>query len=147
MYEPYDFTNHRNYRDKHNIRYPGKIPFAGKEIDWNRRQIEKYFSEFFAWAKGHEIPTNRLVCSEFGCYRRNRGCREYLTDVIATLNAHKVHWAFYSFREDEWDGYDYEVGTGGLGWEYWKAKEAGQNPELPRHDNALFSLIKQEFSQ
>jgi HEAT repeat protein len=147
MYEPYEFTNHRNFRDKHNIKYPGKVPFAGEEIEWNKKQIERYFSSFFAWANAQGIPTNRLVCGEFGCYRRNQGCREYLTDVIAVLNEHDVHWAFYSFREDEWDGYDYEVGTGGLGAAYWAAKDTGENPKVPRKDNPLFDAIKEEFSQ
>jgi hypothetical protein len=147
MYEPYDFTNHRNFRDKHNIEYPGKVPFAGEQLEWNKQQIERYFSSFFAWANAQGIPTNRLVCGEFGCYRRNQGCREYLTDVIAVLNEHNVHWAFYSFREDEWDGYDYEVGTGGLGAVYWAAKDAGENPEVPRKDNLLFDVIKEQFSQ
>lgn len=147
MYEPYDFTNHRNFRDKHNIEYPGKVPFAGEEIEWNKQQIERYFSAFFAWGNAQGIPRNRLVCGEFGCYRRNQGCGEYLTDVIAVLNEHNVHWAFYSFREDEWDGYDYEVGTGGLGAAYWAAKDAGENPKVPRKDNPLFDVIKEEFSQ
>ncbi len=145
MYEPYDFTNHKNFREKYNIQYPGKVPFADDEIDWNKQQIENYFYPFFEWAKYQGIPNNRLVNSEFGCYRRNIGCQEYLSDVISILNSHCVHWAFYSFREDEWAGYDYEVGTVGLGWDYWKAKEAGQNPEVPRKDNALFNVIKKEF--
>lgn len=146
MYEPYDFTNHKNFREKRNIEYPGAVTFAGKEIKWDRQEIENYFSPFFAWAEEQGIGGNRIVCSEFGCYRRNTGCAEYLADVIAVLNAHNVHWAFYSFREDAWDGYDYEAGTGGLGQAYWQAKEAGENPEIPRRDNPLFGVIKKEFS-
>jgi hypothetical protein len=146
MYEPYSFTNHKNFREKHFYPYPGKVPFAGKEVDWNQGQIETYFAGFFGWAKEKGIPANRLVCGEFGCYRRNAGAVEYLTDVIAILNGHKLHWAFYSFREDEWDGYDYEVGPGSLGWKYWQAKEAGEDPEVPRKDNPLFAVIKKEFT-
>jgi len=145
MYEPYQFTSHNNFRDKRNIRYPGKVTYAGKEMNWDRQQIENYFAPFFVWAQAQGIPNNRLVNGEFGCYRRNEGCQTYLTDVIAVLNAHHLHWAFYSFREDEWDGMDYEVGTRGLGADYWAAKEAGKHPERPRHDNPLFDVIKQEF--
>ncbi len=146
MYEPYSFTNHKNFFEEHNLIYPGKISFAGKKVDWNKKQIENHFSTFFAWAKDKNIPLNRLVCGEFGCYRRNQGCQDYLEDVLTVLNSHNLHWAFYSFREDEWDGYDYEVGTVGLGEEYWKAKDKGENPKVPRHDNPLFDVIKREFS-
>lgn len=146
MYEPYQFTNHKNFREKRNYIYPGAIPYAGEDVYWNKQQIETYLSPFFKWAKTRKITSNRLVCGEFGCYRRNQGCKAYLTDVIAVLNSHGLHWAFYSFREDEWDGYDYEIGSGGLSAAYWQAKEAGQNPEAPRRDNPLFGVIKKEFS-
>ncbi len=146
MYEPYQFTSHKNFREKRNISYPGKITYAGKKMDWNRQQIENYFAPFFVWAQTQGIPNNRLVNGEFGCYRRNEGCQTYLTDVIAVLNAHNMHWALYSFREDEWDGMDYELGTRGLGADYWAAKEAGNHPEAPRRDNPLFDVIRREFA-
>lgn len=146
MYEPYQFTNHKNFRDEHNYIYPGTVPYAGKNVNWNKQEIEHYLSPFFEWAQTRKIPSNRLVCGEFGCYRRNQGAKTYLTDVIDVLNSHDLHWAFYSFREDEWDGYDYEIGTGGLGAAYWQAKEAGQKPDVPRRDNPLFGVIKEEFS-
>ena len=146
MYEPYQFTNHKNFRKEQSYVYPGTIPYAGEDVHWNKQKIENYLSPFCEWAKVRKIPSNRLVCGEFGCYRRNQGGKEYLTDVIAVLNSHGLHWAFYSFREDEWDGYDYEIGTTDLGAEYWQAKEAGQNPEVPRRDNPLFSIIKRQFS-
>ncbi len=146
MYEPYTFTNRRNFRREEPYVYPGRIPFGEKKLMWNKQQIDRYLAPFFDWARAHEIPVNRLVCGEFGCYRRNEGAATYLTDVIDVLNEHDLHWAFYSFREDEWDGYDYELGTGGLGAGYWQAKEAGENPPLNRRDNPLFDVIKSQFS-
>ncbi len=145
VYEPYRFTNRKNFTAARQYAYPGKILFEGKEVEWDTRQIERFLAPCFAWARQREIPPNRLVAGEFGCYRRNPGCQAYLTDVIGVLNARRVHWAVYTFRADEWDGYDYEVGTGGLGEDYWKTKEAGQNPEMPRKDNPLFGVIKKEF--
>ncbi|MEZ5277717.1 MAG: cellulase family glycosylhydrolase, partial [Opitutaceae bacterium] len=145
LYEPYDFTSASNFREKRNLSYPGMIPFAGEEMAWDSNQIEAYLQPFFAWAQDRKIANNRLVCGEFGCYRRNVGCDRYLADVISALNKREVHWAFYSFREDEWDGYDYEIGVNGLGWEYWKAKEEGLNPPRPRNNNPLFEVIKKEF--
>ena len=145
MYEPYQFTSHKNFREQRKLEYPGKVAYAGKQMDWNRQQIENYFTPFFAWAEARGISNNRLVNGEFGCYRRNQGCQAYLSDVISVLNGHNLHWAFYSFREDEWDGMDYEVGTRGRGADYWAAMEAGDSPKVPRHDNPLFDVIKQEF--
>jgi len=145
LYEPYSFTSASNFREERKLSYPGKVPFADEEMEWNYKQIEAYLQPLFDWAQDQKVARNRLVCGEFGCYRRNIGCDQYLADVISVLNKREVHWAFYSFREDEWDGYDYEIGVGGLGWEYWKAKEEGLNLPLPRSDNPLFEVIKKEF--
>lgn len=145
LYEPYSFTSASNFREERKLIYPGTVSFAGEEVEWNSKQIEAYLQPFFAWAQDRKIARNRLVCGEFGCYRRNVGCDQYLADVISVLNERQVHWAFYSFREDEWDGYDYEVGVGGLGAEYWKAKEEGLNPSPPRNDNPMFDVIKRKF--
>ena len=51
-----------------------------------------------------------------------------------------------AFREDGWDGMDYEVGTGALPWKYWQAVEAGHHPAPPRKDNPLFEVLKREFA-
>ncbi|MEW5701809.1 MAG: hypothetical protein AB1792_06230 [Candidatus Zixiibacteriota bacterium] len=64
-------------------------------------------------------------------------------DVIQVLQSHGWHWAFYSFREDTWDGMDYELGTQPLGAAYWSAVERGETPVLPRRDNPLWTVIKQ----
>lgn len=146
MYEPYPFTNHQNFRREEPYVYPGRIPHAKKKVNWNKRQMERHLSPFFAWVGAREIPINRVVCGEFGCYRRNPGAAAYLADVLDILNEHDLHWAFYSFREDGWDGYDYELGTEGMGPAYWQAKEAGRNPPLVRRDNPLFDVIKSQFS-
>jgi hypothetical protein len=114
-------------------------------VYWDMRTIELYFKPFLDWVQEKHIPINRIVAGEFGCMRKNRGVERYLRDVIDFLNDHGFHWAFYSFREDEWDGYDYELGTEGLGWKYWQAKENGVDPPLPRRNNELFDVIKQQF--
>ncbi|OMH39236.1 glycoside hydrolase family 5 protein [Motiliproteus sp. MSK22-1] len=142
MYEPYAFTSHENFNKNKELSYPGSIPFVGSKQDWNKEVIRSYLQPFYDWARANEIPNNRLVAGEFGCYRRNNGCQQYLTDLIDVLEEHETHWAFYSFREDEWDGYDYEIGTGSLPWDYWKAIDRGETPEVPRNDNKLFMSIK-----
>ncbi|MGJ8629175.1 MAG: glycoside hydrolase family 5 protein [Sulfitobacter sp.] len=110
MYEPYAFTSHGNFKDKEGLSYPGNAPFGGEVLAWDAAVLRDYLAPFYAWADRHKIPRSRLVAGEFGCYRRNEGCQQYLSDVINIFEENETHWAFYSFREDEWDGYDYEVG-------------------------------------
>jgi hypothetical protein len=56
------------------------------------------------------LPANRLVIGEFGCARRSPGAAAYLADLIQIFEREQWHWLFYSFREDTWDGMDYELG-------------------------------------
>jgi hypothetical protein len=145
MYEPYEFTSNGNFRNGAKYSYPGNIPFGDETVAWNRNTIIKYFEPFENWIKNHNIPLNRVVVSEFGCMRRNPGAVNYLEDIISILEDKKYHWAFYAFREDGWDGYDYEIGTGALPWSYWQAQERGEIPIPPRKDNPLFNVIKRRL--
>jgi aryl-phospho-beta-D-glucosidase BglC (GH1 family) len=145
MYEPYEFTSNKNFKEQNNYVYPGNVPFGNDTIYWDKNTIETYFKPFLHWVKENEIPGSRIVAGEFGCMRKNTGADRYLKDVIDFLNKNMFHWAFYSFREDEWDGYDYELGTEGLSWKYWQAKERGENLPLPRKDNELFNIVKQQY--
>ena len=152
MYEPYLFASGLNFRKKLKNVYPGLVKFGenGKRILWNKSNIEKYFSPFYQWIKKHNIPHNRIVAGEFGCMRQNQGCQAYLSDVIEILNAKQFHWAFYSFREDKWGGYNYELGTKGLGWQYWKDEKAGKNPSYPyakNTNNALWKVIQKGLNE
>ncbi len=142
VYEPYEFTAGSNFRKKKGLTYPGEVPYGDGVYHWDKPQLARFLSPFFDWAEKHGIPAERIVASEFGCMRRNPGCREWLGDVIDLLDEKQVHWAFYSFREDEWDGYDYEVGSGNLPWTYWQAKERGEKPEIPRSNTPLFNAIR-----
>jgi hypothetical protein len=142
MYEPYEFTSNGNFKNGAKYSYPGNIQFGDGTVLWNRDTIFKYFEPFENWIKNHNISLNRVVVSEFGCMRRNPGAEKYLEDIISTLENKKYHWAFYAFREDGWDGYDYEIGTGALPWSYWQAQERGEIPIPPRKDNSLFNVIK-----
>jgi len=145
IYEPYDFTSVNNFRNGGKYVYPGKILFGPNEIWWDKTVIELYMKPFGEWLNQHSIPVNRVVAAEFGCVRMNKGVEVYLEDILTFIEDRGYHWAFYSYREDGWDGYDYELGTQGLGWEYWKAIERGEKPPLPRKNNALFDIIKKRF--
>lgn len=142
MYEPYDFTSHHNFKEKRGYVYPGNVPFADSVEMWDRARLRTYIAPVIDWAEKVGVPVNRLVMSEFGCYRRNAGCRQYLEDLLSLMDDLRLHWAFYSYREDEWDGYDYELGDGPMGWEYWKAIEQGETPVIPRKNTPLFQVIE-----
>ena len=58
--------------------------------------------------------------------RRNEGADRYLEDALALFTEQGWHWAFYSFREDDWDGMDYELGAAPPNAAYWQALEAGR---------------------
>ncbi|EHM10884.1 endoglucanase [Thermanaerovibrio velox DSM 12556] len=145
MYEPYEFTSHRNFKERRGFSYPGEVPYGGGIERWDRGRIQEYFAPFLRWAGDNRIAPNRIVVAEFGCYRRNPGAERYFKDLISLMNRWKVHWAFYAFREDRWDGMDYEIGPGGLGEAYWKAVEKGLKPNPPRRDNRIFDVIRGEF--
>ncbi|MDR2393141.1 MAG: glycoside hydrolase family 5 protein [Treponema sp.] len=118
MYEPYGFTANSNFRHGGIYSYPGPIPFGGTPIHWDKPTLIRYFAPFEDWIAVQGIPPNRIVVAEFGCMRRNPGVAAYLEDLVSLFEARAYHWAFYAFREDGWDGYDYELGTRGLPWAY-----------------------------
>jgi hypothetical protein len=147
MYEPYSFTAGSNFRAGGVYSYPGAIEFGGNSVQWNKNTIIRYFEPFENWTKGKGIAQNRIVISEFGCMRRNKGVAAYLEDMLSFIDAKPYHWAFYAFREDGYDGYDYELGTVALPWAYWQALEQGESPVLPRKDNPVFDTIKKRLQK
>jgi endoglucanase len=142
MYEPYEFTNLKQNAGR--FKYPGAVEVgeAKQRIEWNIAELEKFLQPVADWAQRHRVPANRILVGEFGCNRTIPGAKEYLGDLLTIFEKQRWHWAFYGFREDEWDGMDYECGTGKLGWEYWKAVEAGQRLEFPRKPNPLWDVLQ-----
>ena len=148
MYEPYDYTSRFNFKNiekgKEGYKYPGQTPYAGDFKHWNQTTLKQWLMPAFRWASSQNIPANRIVASEFGAFRMNPGADQYIADLIDIFDEKQIHWAFYSFREDEWDGYDYEMGTKKLGWKYWDAVEKGHNPDRPRdQNNTLWQVIEE----
>lgn len=141
MYEPYEFTNLKQNAGR--FKYPGPVEVgeARRPIEWNAAELEKFLQPVTDWARRHQIPANRILVGEFGCNRMVPGAKEYLNDLVAVFEKQRWHWAFYAYREDEWDAMDYECGTDKLPWSYWKAVETGQDPEFPRKPNALWEVL------
>jgi len=146
-YTPWVYVTHRV--NKGRFAYPDRMPTgsAGKTKRWTPADLRGVYLPVVAWMKKHKISPERIVAGEFGCDRRVEGARQFLTDTIAILNEHGWHWAFYAFRQPDWGGLDYELGTKKLGGKYWQAREQGKPHEalIHRHDNPLWEVIKKEL--
>jgi len=146
MYEPYSATSAPNLSRKVPIDYPGLAPFAGEIQQWDAERVRQYLELPLAWMERMKLPRSRLVVGEFGCMRRLPGCSEYLEDVLSVMDRHRLHWAFYSFREDNWDGMDYELGSAKVPWRYWQAIEQGSPDPLPREATVEFEPIRRRLA-
>ncbi|WP_241507453.1 cellulase family glycosylhydrolase [Pseudomonas sp. AFG_SD02_1510_Pfu_092] len=146
MYEPYAATSAPNMTRKQPFAYPGPAPFAGQTQQWDGQRVARYLRQPLDWAEAMKVPRARLVVGEFGCMRRLPGCRQYLDDVLNVLERQQLHWAFYSFREDNWDGMDYELGSAKVPWRYWQAIEQGAPDPLVRKATAEFEPIRRRLN-
>jgi hypothetical protein len=136
MYEPYEYTNHKSVGK---YVYPGNV--NGKY--WDRKELENYMKAVSDFQRAYNIPSNRILVGEFGGYRKQRNLPQYFEDLIYIFEEHGWHWAFYAFREDSWDGMDYELGNQKLPWSYWKAVEKGETPTPDRKDrHPQFAVLK-----
>lgn len=140
MYEPWSATSAPNLKRDRPWGYPGEVPFGRGTARWDSATVAAYLQQPIDWARRHGVGLNRLVAAEFGCMRRWPDCPRYLEDVLSALDAQRVHWAFYSFRES-WDGMDYELGSDKLPWQYWEAQEQGKPYPLKRGPNKVFEPI------
>ncbi|MEJ7616457.1 MAG: cellulase family glycosylhydrolase [Pyrinomonadaceae bacterium] len=153
MYEPWKYTNWKSNNGK--FGYPGVMTTevgtgaqrTEAKMNLNRAELEKILSSAVQWQRRNKIPSNRMFVGEFGCHRAVGGAAVYLQDLVNIFDGHEWHWAFYAFREDEWDGMDYELGTVPLGEAYWKAKERGENPQPKRVSNPLWKALERGLKQ
>lgn len=145
FYEPWNYTTKRVNNGR--FAYPDRMPtgWSGEVERWTPERLSHLIRPVVTWSERHAIPANRILVGEFGCNREVAGAKRYLEDLIKIFNRQQWHWAFYAYREDTWTGMDYELSSGKLGFQYWQAVEAGEQPELPRQDNPLFDVIKREF--
>ena len=141
MYEPYAATSAPNQKRATPYRYPAVVPFGPGKTQWDAKRVASYLQQPLAWADEHGVARSQMVVGEFGCMRRWPDCPAYLEDVLRVLEAQKVHWAFYAFREDAWDGMDYELGDAALPWTYWRDVGARKVPTPMRTDSPQFAPI------
>jgi hypothetical protein len=147
MYEPWVATSGPNLKRAQPLGYPAAIPGDKGEVFWDAARVADWLAQPFAWAKSRGIPPSRLVAGEFGCMRRWKPCPRYLEDVLTVLDRERAHWAFYAFREDAWDGMDYELGDKPLPAAYWSAIERGDTPTLARGRSPVFEPIRKRLAR
>lgn len=148
MYEPYAATSGPNLKRAKPYAYPGRVPFGERPglEHWDGQRVATYLRQPLDWAKARGVPLNRMVAGEFGCIRQLAGCKRYLEDVLTVLEGEKLHWAFYSFREDNWDAMDYELGSGKVAWQYWDAMEKGLPDPVKREATPEFEPIRKRLA-
>ncbi|GGZ44320.1 glycoside hydrolase family 5 protein [Asticcacaulis endophyticus] len=135
MYEPYEATSAPNMKRAAPYRYPGT---------WNKAAVKAHIDAPYQWAATHGVPANRIVAGEFGCMRQWADCATYLEDVLSILDGYNAHWAFYSFREDVWDGMDYELSPTVKSGQFYWLMEQGKGQQLKR-GGPLFEIIQKRL--
>lgn len=147
MYEPYAATSAPNMKRETPLRYPGVVTeYDGGETAWDAAAVAAHVGAAFDWAEAQGLPPTRVVAGEFGCMRRWEDCGTYLGDVLDAVEARGGHWAFYAFREDGWDGMDYELPPSLPPGRFYWLSEQGQADRLPR-DGALMDLLKARMAR
>lgn len=147
MYEPYDATSAPNMQREAPFRYPGATTnYAGAKLVWDRDAVKGHIETAFNWARSQGIGANRMVMAEFGCMRLWADCGSYLSDVMEIVDSHKSHWAFYSFREDVWDGMDYELPASLKPGQFYWLTQQGTADKLPRN-GSLMQLLKKRMAK
>lgn len=153
MAKPWAATSVWNIRNDSKLVYPGEMEIWGRKEVWNAQALERTMQEPLDWAKENGINPSHVVLSEFGCHRLLSWCRIYMEDVLTAADADNLHWAFYTFRSDNWGGRDYELGgerpskkTMGISAEeFWKLSDENRLDELPRSNTPLFEPISRRL--
>jgi len=144
MYDPFEFTNKKANNGR--FCFPGiMVTESGDTVTLDLSTLQAILSPVADWQRQHHVPSNRIIAAEFGCHRTNCGAADYFADLIQIFNEQNWHWAFYSFREDGWDGMDYELGDKPPGAAYWEARERGKKPTLPRVKNRIWDAIRSQL--
>lgn len=148
MYEPYELTS-QNRRKGFTYSYPGKVKVGNDQQEkmFDRTAIKEFLEPVAKWSAKYGVPANWIIASEFGTNRMVKGADRYMEDLISIFNEYGWHWAFYAFREDTWDGMDYELGDKKPDWKYWEAIESGKLPVRVPSDNPIWMSIKNGLKQ
>jgi endoglucanase len=148
MYEPYEMTS-QNKRKGFKYNYPGPVRVGERQTEktFDKNALKEFLEPVRKWAKENNVPANRIIAEEFGINRSVEGSDRYLADLISVFNEYGWHWAFYAFREDTWEGMDYQLGNQAPKWKYWEALENGERPNREEIEvsNPIWNVLKKEL--
>ena len=96
--------------------YPGPVRRWAKcrwsNVELNQQSLQTLLhSTVRQWQLQHRIPSTRILVAEFGICRTVPGAKQYLTDLVEIFQEFGWSWLLFSFRDEEWDAMDYELGT------------------------------------
>lgn len=96
--------------------YPGKIPREisnpSDKIEVTREYLQQLLeNSVHNWQVKHQIPSRNILVAEFGICREVLGAEQYLEDLVSIFHHFQWSWLLFSFRDEEWDALDYELGT------------------------------------
>lgn len=154
MYEPYSYTfSHKKVKaGLKPLDYPGPAVIGesektGKKIVWDQKSLSEFFQPVRDWQKAHNIPSWQIVAGEFGVNRTAPGAAGYFSDLLTIFDKEGWHWALYSWREDEWDAMDYELGTGKAPYRYWQSIEKGTSYEYPKNLGPFVPILRDSLQK
>lgn len=115
MYAAPSLTLPRTTCDTPCYSYPGTVerwkgcPYD--MVDITRDFLYKLLKEHVhGWQVMNNVPSNRILVGEFGITREVKGAENYLRDLLEIFDEFGWSWLLYSFRDEEWDALDYELG-------------------------------------
>ena len=118
VYVPPQLTFLRKFKcfQNLNLSYPGPVPkwkkFTDEQVVIDFQYLHNLLSEtVHKWQLKHGIPSNRILVAEFGICREIPGSQQYLTDLVKMFIEFRWNWLLFSFRDEEWDAMDYELGA------------------------------------
>jgi len=113
MYWPFPLTSRRTNAGR--FSFPGKVPvYNGKHapvVDCNDDLMREVVSGVSAWGRQVLGTPSRVFLGEVGINREIAGAREYLKSILRACLDFKLSCFLYAFREEDWNGHDYELGT------------------------------------
>ncbi len=135
--------------NKSRFEYPTRMPAGKDKVEpWTIDNLRATVDAVVAFAARYDIPSNRIIASEFWCDRRVAGVAAYLADELRIYNERGWHWAFYTFRgEGTWTGLDYEIPADAPLGKLSEAAKRGDDlePLKPRGDNPVWEVIQREL--
>jgi hypothetical protein len=114
MYASPHLTLKRNY-PKLTAVYPGPVSrwvrYPAETVNIDAEFLKHLLeSTVVSWQRQHKIPSHQILVAEFGMCRETEGTQQYLGDIHSIFAEFGWSWLLFSFRDEEWDAMDYELG-------------------------------------